>query len=107
MDAAMLARCAGDTREAVVSGLLAQIDAWGNEESSDELIEVVSTLGMPAQAARDCLKNKALLNTITAARTEAEKKLGMRAYPVFLVNGELYESTLPADAIDKALAQRH
>ncbi len=102
--ASMLARCAGDKREAMIELLFAQQAHWAFvDKPLDALRDVVKQTGMGQKEFDACLGDQALFNKIDQARTEAAQKFGINATPTFFINGDKKAGEIPADALDKVL----
>jgi protein-disulfide isomerase len=102
--AAMLARCSGDRREAMIELLFAQQPHWAYVDKPLEgLRDVVKQTGMGQKEFDACLNDQALFNKIDQMRSEAAQKFGIDATPTFFVNGDKKTGEIPADALDKVL----
>ncbi|MFN3889114.1 MAG: DsbA family protein [Beijerinckiaceae bacterium] len=87
MGAYMLARCSDDKRDAVVSLLFAQQQAWANDKPLAGLSQILRQTGMSQDRFESCLKDKALYDKLSEARDLASKEFGINSTPTFFVNG--------------------
>jgi protein-disulfide isomerase len=103
--AAMLARCSGDKRQAMIELLFSQLKNWAYvDKPLDALRDVVKQTGMDQKAFDACLNNQALFEKINAERNSAAQKFGIDATPTFFINGDKKSGEIPADALDSVLA---
>lgn len=103
--AAMLARCAGDKREAVVELLFQQQKNWAFVNNPLEALrDTVKQTGMGPAAFEACLNDQAMFDKINQIRDTAAQKFGINATPTFFINGEKHSGEIPADKLDEILA---
>jgi protein-disulfide isomerase len=85
----MLARCAGDKREAMVDLLFAQQKNWAFvEKPLDGLANIVKQTGMSQESFEKCLKDQALYDKVNMVRDRGAEKFGVNATPTFFINGK-------------------
>ena len=102
--AAMLARCSGDNREAMIELLFAQQAHWAYvDKPLEALRDVVRQTGMGQKEFDACLNDQTLFNKIDRMRSEAVQKFAIDATPTFFINGDKKTGEIPADALDKLL----
>ncbi|MGO8740457.1 DsbA family protein [Rhodoblastus sp.] len=102
--AAMLARCSGDKRQAMIELLFAQQPHWAYvDKPLDALRDTVKMTGMGQKEFDACLNDQALFNKIDRMRNEAAQKFGIDATPTFFINGDKKTGEIPPDALDKLL----
>jgi protein-disulfide isomerase len=103
--AAMLARCSGDKREAVVELLFQQQKNWAFVNNPIEALrDTVKQTGMGHAAFEACLNDQALFDKINQIRNTAAQKFGITATPTFFINGEKRSGEIPAEDLDALLA---
>ena len=103
--AAMLARCSGDKREAVVELLFRQQKNWAFVNNPLEgLRDVLKQTGMGPAAFEACLNDQALFEKVNAIRDAAAQKFSINATPTFFINGDKKSGEIPPEALDEALA---
>jgi protein-disulfide isomerase len=103
--AAMLARCSGDKREAVVELLFQQQKNWAFVNNPLEgLRDVVKQTGMGQNAFDTCLNDQALFEKVNAIRDTAAQKFGINSTPTFFINGEKRPGEIPPEALNEVLA---
>ncbi|MFZ1680908.1 MAG: DsbA family protein [Rhizobiaceae bacterium] len=91
----MLARCAGDKREAMVSVLFAQLETWaGAQNAKDALLQISKLAGFTQESFEACLTDQALLDNVRAVRERGEKEFGVNSTPTFFVNGARYAGAM-------------
>jgi protein-disulfide isomerase len=101
----MLARCAGDKREAMIDLLFAQQKNWAfTDKPLQGLTAVVKQTGMSQQAFDACLQDKALYDNINQVRDRGAQKFGVDATPTFFFNGTKVSGDLSPEELDKQLA---
>ncbi len=103
--AAMLARCSGDKREAVVELLFQTQKGWAFVNNPLEaLTSTLKQTGMTQASFEACLNDQALFNKVDGVRSHAAQKFGINATPTFFINGDKHPGEiLPAD-LDALLA---
>jgi protein-disulfide isomerase len=103
--AAMLARCSGDKREAVVELLFRQQKNWAFVNNPLEgLRDVLKQTGMGPAAFEACLNDQALFEKVNAIRDAAAQKFSINATPTFFINGDKKSGEIPPEALDETLA---
>ncbi|MBB4197784.1 disulfide bond formation protein DsbA [Rhodoblastus sphagnicola] len=103
--AAMLARCSGDKREAVVELLFQTQRGWAfGNNPLDALTTTLKQTGMSQSAFEACLNDEAMFKKIDAMRRVAETKFGVTATPTFYINGDRRPGEIPASELDAVLA---
>jgi protein-disulfide isomerase len=103
--AAMLARCSGDKREAMVALLFQTQKDWAFVNNPlDALRNTVKQTGIGPTAFDACLNDQAMFQKINEIRDTAAKKLGINATPTFFINGDKHTGEIPPDQIDAVLA---
>jgi protein-disulfide isomerase len=102
--AAMLARCSGDKREAMIELLFAQQAHWAFvDKPLEALRDMVKQTGMGQKEFDACLNDQTLFNQIEQMRAQAAQKFGIDATPTFFINGDKKTGEIPANALDKLL----
>jgi protein-disulfide isomerase len=100
----MLARCAGDKREAMVALLFAQQKNWAFvEKPLDGLANTVKQTGMSQETFEKCLKDQALYDKVNMVRDRAAEKFGVNATPTFFINGKRVSGEMTVEQLDKEL----
>jgi protein-disulfide isomerase len=100
----MLARCAGDKREAMIALLFAQQKNWAFiEKPLDGLSNVVKQTGMSQESFEKCLKDQALYDKVNIVRDRGAEKFGVNATPTFFINGKRVSGEMTADQLDKEI----
>ncbi len=103
--AAMLARCSGDKREAMIELLFQQQANWAFVKNPlDALRNLVKQTGMSSTDFDACLNNQKLFDNVDAVRDQAAQKFGVTATPTFFINGDKRPGEIPPDQLDAALA---
>jgi protein-disulfide isomerase len=103
--AAMLARCSGDKREAMVELMFQQQKNWAFINNPlDGLRNLVKQTGMGPTAFDTCLNDQGLFDKVNAIRDTAAQKFGVSATPTFFVNGDKRPGEIPPEALDEVLA---
>jgi protein-disulfide isomerase len=103
--AAMLARCSGDKREAMIELLYQQQKNWAFvDKPLDALRALVKQTGIGDAAFDACLKDQALFENVDAIRDMAAQKFGINATPTFFINGDKKPGEITPDALDATLA---
>jgi protein-disulfide isomerase len=87
MAAYMLARCSDDKRDAVVSLLFSQQQAWANDKPLAGLSQLLRQTGMSQERFEACLKDKTLYDKLGEARDQAAKEFAVSSTPTFFING--------------------
>ena len=98
----MLARCAGDKREAMIALLFAQQKNWAFiEKPLDGLSNIVKQTGMGQESFEKCLKDQALYDKVNMVRDRGAEKFGVNATPTFFINGKRVSGEMTVDQLDK------
>jgi protein-disulfide isomerase len=100
----MLARCAGDKREAMVALLFAQQKNWAFvEKPLDGLANIVKQTGMSQESFESCLKDQQLYEKVNVVRDHAAEKFGVNSTPTFFINGKRVSGEMTIEQLDKEL----
>jgi protein-disulfide isomerase len=100
----MLARCAGDKREAMIALLFAQQKNWAFiEKPLDGLSNIVKQTGMSQESFEKCLKDQALYDKVNMVRDRGAEKFGVNATPTFFINGKRVSGEMTVDQLDKEI----
>jgi len=100
----MLARCAGDKRDAMVDLLFAQQKNWAySDKPLQGLVSVVKQAGMSQQTFDTCLQDKTLYDNVNQVRDRGAQKFGVDATPTFFINGKKFSGDLSPAELDKAI----
>jgi protein-disulfide isomerase len=100
----MLARCAGDKREAMIELLFAQQKNWAFiEKPLDGLANIVKQTGMSQETFEKCLKDQALYDKVNMVRDRGAEKFGVNATPTFFINGKRVSGEMTVEQLDKEL----
>ena len=101
----MLARFAGDKREALVDLLFAQQKNWAFvDKPLDALENVVKQAGIGTEDFKKCLQDKTLYENVLKVRQRAADKFGVNSTPTFFINGERKNGEIAPGDLDKLLA---
>jgi protein-disulfide isomerase len=101
----MLARCAGEKREAVIDRLFDRQSEWAfTANPVFHLKEQVVAAGMSEGDFDACLKNQTLLKAVETERADAAAKLKINSTPTFFVDGVELPGEHGLDKIDEILA---
>jgi protein-disulfide isomerase len=101
----MLARAAGDKRDAVVDLLFQQQKNWAFvEKPLDGLSNVLKQTGLGDEQFKATLKDQQLYENVNKVRDRAAEKFGISATPTFFVNGEKYSGEIAIEDWDKIIA---
>ena len=102
--AAMLARCSGEKREAVVELLFQTQKTWAYGKTPlEDLTATLKQTGMGQSAFEACLNDEALFKKMDAVRAQGAK-FGITATPTFFINGEKHSGDIPPGELDALLA---
>jgi protein-disulfide isomerase len=102
---AMLARCSGDKREAVVELLFQTQNSWAFVQNPLEaLTATLKQTGMSQSAFEACLNDEPLFKNIDAMRQQGQTTFGISATPTFFINGDKRSGDIPAEDLDAVLA---
>jgi len=100
----MLARCAGDKREAMIELLFAQQKNWAFiDKPLDGLANIVKQTGMSQESFEKCLKDQALYDKVNMVRDRGAEKFGVSATPTFFINGKRVSSEMTVEQLDKEI----
>jgi protein-disulfide isomerase len=100
----MLARCAGDKREAMIALLFAQQKNWAFvDKPLDGLSNIVKQTGMSQDSFEKCLKDQALYDKVNLVRDRGAEKFGVNATPTFFINGKRVSGEMTVDQLDKEI----
>ena len=100
----MLARCAGDKREAMVALLFAQQKNWAFvDKPLDGLANIVKQTGMSQESFETCLKDQQLYEKVNVVRDRAAEKFGVNSTPTFFINGKRVSGEMTIEQLDKEL----
>ena len=100
----MLARCAGDKREAMVELLFAQQKNWAFvEKPLDGLANIVKQTGMSQESFEKCLKDQALYDKVNMVRDRGAEKFGVNATPTFFINGKRVSGEMTVEQLEKEI----
>ncbi len=101
----MLARFAGDKREALVDLLFAQQKNWAFvDKPLDALEQTVKQAGIGSDDFKKCLGDNALYQNVLKVRQRGADKFGVDSTPTFFINGERKKGEIAAGELDKTLA---
>ena len=102
---AMLARCSGDKREALVELLFQQQANWAFVNDPLEALQnVVKQTGMGKTQFEACLNDQALFDKVSAERDLAGKTFKVNSTPTFFINGDKRPGEITPQALDETLA---
>jgi protein-disulfide isomerase len=100
----MLARCAGDKREAMIELLFRQQKNWAFiDKPLDGLSNIVKQTGMGQETFEKCLKDQALYDKVNTVRDRGAEKFGVNATPTFFINGKRVSGEMTVEQLDKEL----
>jgi protein-disulfide isomerase len=100
----MLARCAGDKREAMIGLLFAQQKNWAfSDKPLQGLTALVRQTGMSQEKFDACLQDKALYANINQVFEKASKQFRVDSTPTFFINGKKVGGALSPEEMDKHL----
>jgi protein-disulfide isomerase len=101
----MLARCAGDKREAMVDLLFAQQKNWAFvDKPLDALSNLVKQAGIGSEQFQKCLDDKQLYQNVLAVRQRGGEKFGVDSTPTFFINGVRRNGEIAPKDLDQTLA---
>lgn len=103
--AALLARCAGESRfHAVVDLLFKQQRTWAfSDKPEAALFETVKQAGFTQDAFNACLQDQAAYASLQKERQRGSQQFGIDSTPTFFINGRIQRGAMSPDQIDKAL----
>ena len=100
----MVARCAGDKREAMIGLLFSQQKNWAfSDKPLQGLTALVKQTGMSQEKFDACLQDKALYGKINEVFEKASKQFRVDATPTFFINGKKVSGALSPEEMDKQL----
>jgi protein-disulfide isomerase len=100
----MLARCAGDKREAMIELLFGQQKNWAFvEKPLDGLANIVKQTGMSQDTFEKCLKDQALYDKVNMVRDRGAEKFGVNATPTFFINSKRVSGEMTVEQLEKEL----
>jgi protein-disulfide isomerase len=100
----MLARCAGDKREAMIELLFREQKNWAFiDKPLDGLSNIVKQTGMGQETFEKCLKDQALYDKVNTVRDRGAEKFGVNATPTFFINGKRVSGEMTVEQLDKEL----
>ena len=101
----MLARSAGDKREALVGLLFAQQKNWAFvDKPLDALEQQVKQAGIGSEEFKKVLQDNALYQNVLKVRQRGADKFGVDSTPTFFINGERKKGEIAPADLDKTLA---
>lgn len=101
----MLARSAGDKREALVDLLFAQQKNWAFvDKPLDALENTVKQAGIGSEEFKKVLQDNALYQNVLKVRQRGADKFGVDSTPTFFINGERKKGEIAPGDLDKTLA---
>ena len=101
----MLARAAGDKREALVDLLFAQLKNWAFvDKPLDALEQQVKQAGIGSEEFKKVLQDNALYQNVLKVRQRGADKFGVDSTPTFFINGERKKGEIAPADLDKTLA---
>ena len=107
LTAAMVARALPEERyEPFISALLASQDRWAfarGVNSTEELAKYAALAGMSRETFNGAIADAGLKGAILTAQEEAEKKMGVKSTPSFIINGKLTAGAVPYGEFEKAV----
>jgi protein-disulfide isomerase len=100
----MLARCAGDKRDAMIDLFFAQQKNWAFTNTPLQgLVNLAKQAGMSQETFDACLKDQKLYDNVNQVRDRGAKTFNVDATPTFFINGKKTSGALSPDELDKAL----
>ena len=103
----MLARCAGEKRDAVIDRLFDHQAEWAfTANPLAHLKDQVLAEGMSEAGFDACLKNQALFDKVKAMHEAAATRLKVKSTPTFFVDGVELDGEHALDRIDEILSAK-
>ncbi|HEY8063285.1 MAG TPA: DsbA family protein [Methylosinus sp.] len=103
----MLARNAGDKRDAVVDLLFSQQKNWAFvDKPLDGLANVLKQTGLGQEKFEATLKDQQLFENVSKVRDRAAEKFGINSTPTFFINGDRYSGEIPEADFEKILTEK-
>ena len=100
----MVARCAGDKREAMIGLLFSQQKNWAfSDKPLQGLTALVKQTGMSQEKFDACLQDKALYANVNQVFEKASKQFKVDSTPTFFINGKKVSGALSPEEMDKQL----
>ena len=100
----MVARCAGEKREAMIGLLFSQQKNWAfSDKPLQGLTALVKQTGMSQEKFDACLQDKALYTKINEVFEKASKVFKVDSTPTFFINGKKVSGALSPEEMDKQL----
>jgi len=100
----MVARCAGDKREAMIGLLFSQQKNWAfTDKPLQGLTALVKQTGMSQEKFDACLQDKALYANVNQVFEKASKQFRVDSTPTFFINGKKVSGALSPEEMDKQL----
>jgi protein-disulfide isomerase len=103
--AAMVARCVGDKREAMLGKLYSSQDVWlaQGKNPLESMFTLSEPFGMTRESMEKCLSDADVFNAIVADRDKFEKAVNVEGTPTFVINGKKFDRTPDAAGFDAVL----
>jgi protein-disulfide isomerase len=103
----MLARNAGDKRDAVVDLLFAQQKNWAFvDKPLDGLAGVLKQTGLGQEKFEATLKDQQLFENVSKVRDRAAEKFGINSTPTFFINGDKYSGEISEADLERILTEK-
>ena len=100
----MLARCAGDMRNAIVDLLFARQKTWAfTDKPLEALAALLKQTGMSQKTFDACLQNDDLRDKVYKVHDRAAEKFGVTSTPTFFINGKKETGEMTPDGLAKLL----
>ena len=100
----MVARCAGEKREAMIGLLFSQQKNWAfSDKPLQGLTALVKQTGMSQEKFDACLQDKALYTKVNEVFEKASKVFRVDSTPTFFINGKKVSGALSPEEMDKQL----
>ena len=100
----MVARCAGDKREAMIGLLFSQQKNWAfTDKPLQGLTGLVKQAGMSQEKFDACLQDKALYTKVNEVFEKASKVFKVDSTPTFFINGKKVSGAMSPEELDKQL----
>ena len=100
----MVARCAGEKREAMIGLLFSQQKNWAfSDKPLQGLTALVKQTGMSQEKFDACLQDKALYANVNQVFEKASKQFKVDSTPTFFINGKKFSGALSPEEMDKLL----
>ena len=100
----MVARCAGEKREAMIGLLFSQQKNWAfSDKPLQGLTALVKQTGMSQEKFDACLQDKALYANVNQVFEKASKQFKVDSTPTFFINGKKVSGALSPEELDKQL----